>query len=62
MQLCTELLLAIGMQRMFKEGDAEADLGLYVSVCWTCASDCKPAPAPHAHSKQLAGAAPFSPL
>lgn len=28
---------------MFKEGNAEADLGLCVSVCWTCASDYMPA-------------------
>ena len=44
---------------MLGEGEAEPDFGLNVSVCWTCASDCKPAPALCAQSQRLAGAVPF---
>lgn len=43
---------------MFREGEAEPDLGLNVSV-WTCARDCKLAPALCAQSKWLAGVLPF---
>lgn len=44
---------------MFREGEAEPDLGLNVSVCWTCAGDCKSALALCAQSKRLSGAVPF---
>lgn len=51
-----------GRQRMFREEGAGPNLGLNVSVCWTCAGDCKLAPAPHAHSKGWLELYPFSPL
>lgn len=44
---------------MFREGEAETDLGSNASVCWTCATDCKPIPASCAQSGCLAEAASF---
>lgn len=60
MQLCSDLLLAMG--EAFREGEAEPDLGLNVSVCWTRAGGYAPAPALCAQSKRLAGAVPFCSL
>lgn len=60
MQLCSDLLLAMG--EVFREGEAEPDLGLNISVCWTCAGGYTLAPALCAQSKRLAGAVPFCSL